>query len=492
MKAKTNGNKVGLVNTVNITFFMGLLFVTTQVISAENFTRKNVEKSQELIQKTIDAYGGAEAIENLNQIIIDYQVTTINVGQSVKTEEPWDVTKNQRKVAFDFVNQTSFTQSSGEGGGGRFSFTNIVNGEDSVNVDHLRRTKTKVAAPVFDTLVGPSMRSNSTLLTKRLQQFAGSARYLGTLKYNLRDHELLAFTMPGGPAITLYIDPETHLISKSERIVGNFLVEYFFEDYKKIDGINFPTTNYYTVDGSRSQTFKATSVKINTLFTDSLEPPKDYVSLEPNPPQTIATQNLAEGVYLVTNSGQNSLFVEFDDHLMMIGGLAGVEQRIAEVAKHAAKKPVKNVVMTHHHADHIGGSQGLFDANITFIAASAHEKVIRESLAEEDQKSAQFDLVSASKKEFKDETGHVIVYDIGPTPHAEHFLLAYIPEHGIIFEADHFFIPQTGPYGPRTPSLAAVVEAINKNGLDVKQIASAHSSRVATFEDMMASYNLIR
>lgn len=475
-----------------LTMFTCLLAGAATVSTAENFTRENVNKSQQIIADTIAAYGGAENIQNLNQIIIEYKVTTISVGQSVKTEAPWDVTISDRTVAFDFENQTSITTFSGQGGGGRFSGANIVNGDDSVNIDHRRQTMTEVAAPDFDTLVGPSMRSNGILLTKRLQQFAGSARHLGKINYNKRPHDLLSFTMPGGPAITLYIDEKTHLISKSERIVGAFLVEYYFEDYKKIDGINFPTTNYYTVDGDRSQTFKAIDVKFNQSFDEMLEAPKDYVSLEVNPPQSIATQTLADGVFLVTNNGQNSLFVEFDDHLMMIGGLPGVEQRIEQVAKQGSDKPVKYTVMTHHHADHIGGSQEVHDAGITFIAASAHQKVITEALSEDDQKSVKFNLISSRKKEFEDDTGHVIIYDIGPTPHTEHFLLAYIPSHGIIFEADHFFIPQSGPFSPRTANLSAMVEAIKDNSLSVKMIASAHSSKVANFEDMMTAYNLVR
>lgn len=492
MSSIAAGHKIKIQANTWVTVVTCILLCTVNVSASENFTRANVNKSQQIISDTIEAYGGAENLQNLNQIIIEYKVTTINVGQSVKTEEPWDLTVNDRTVAFDFENLTSVTTFSGQGGGGRFSGGNIVNGEDSVNVDHLRQTLTKVAAPDFDTLVGPSMRSNGILLIKRLQQFAGSARHLGTITYNDRPHDLIGFTMPGGPAITLYIDEKTHLISKSERIIGAFLVEYYFEDYKEIDGLKFPTTNYYTVDGARSQTFKATDVKFNQSFEKMLEVPENYVSLEANEPQSIATQTLAEGVFLVTNNGQNSLFVEFEDHLMMVGGLAGVEQRIEQIAKQGLDKPVKYTVMTHHHADHIGGSQEVFDANVTFIAASAHQKVIREALAEEDQKSADFKLISTNKEQFKDSTGDVTIYDIGPTPHAEHFLLAYIPSHGIIFEADHFFIPQTGPFGPRTANLSALVKAIKDNNLTVKMIASAHSPRVASFEDMMTAYNLVR
>lgn len=457
-------------------------------VSAQNFTQQNVQKSQEIINQTLAAFGGADKIQGLNQIIIDYDVTNTNGGQSRKPNPPWDTSKGDRITAFDFVNQIAFTKFSGAGGGNRFAGTNIVNGENSFNLNDILRTKAKIESPDFDVAAGPSLRSNGVLLAKRLQQFAGSARYMGEQTHDDKPHDVLSFTMPGGPAITLYIDQKTHLISKSERVVGPFLVEYFFSDYKDVDGLTLPYNNYYTVNGDPSQTFDVDSYTINTPLTELLKIPKGYQEIAAAPPAAMHTETLAEGVYWVKENAQNSLFVEFEDHLIMIGGLPGVTQRIAEIQKRVKDKPVKSIVMTHHHSDHIGGSQEVSDANIEFITVKEHQQVIREAISEEARDKAKFTLVD-NKKVYQDGSQQLEIYDIGPTEHTEHFLLAYLPKHNIIFEADHFTVAPTGPTPPRSANIASLVDAIKKHDLKVKFIASAHSNRAATFDQLMESYN---
>ena len=45
--------------------------------------------------------------------------------------------------------------------------------------------------------------------------------------------------------------------------------------------------------------------------------------------------------------------------------------------------------------------------------------------------------------------GRVVeILDIGPTAHTEHLLVAYLPEEGTLFEADHFALPASGPIPP--------------------------------------------
>ncbi len=465
-----------------------LALITTSDLNATNFTQDNVTKSQEIINQTIKTYGGAEKLSTLNSIIIDYDVRNINAGQSRKTEAPWDITKGDRLDAFDFINQIAVTRFYGSGGGNSFAGTNLINGENSANFNDILKTRTKVESPDFDVTAGPGLRVNSTLLLKRLQQYATSARHLGEIDFQGNKHDLLSFTMPGGPAITLYIDQKTHLINKSERVLGTLLVEYFFKDYKTVEGILFPHESSYTVNDLPSQTFTVEFYKLNQPLTEYTSSPVDYVDIAAAPPTDMKTNDMGNGVYWVTQNNQNSLFVEFKDHLMMIGGLPGVTQRIAEIAKTLPNKPVKYTVMTHHHSDHIGGSQEVHDAGIKFISVKEHEKVIREVLSEKDRKSAQFEFIK-DKKVYKDKSQTLEIYDIGPTEHTEHLLLAYLPKQGIIFEADHYSVAASGPIPSRSPNIETLLESIQKRGLKVKTIASSHSTVAATFEQLLESYN---
>ena len=80
----------------------------------------------------------------------------------------------------------------------------------------------------------------------------------------------------------------------------------------------------------------------------------------------------------------------------------------------------------------------------------------------------------------------VELYDIGPTPHVEHLLVAYLPKEKILFEADHFPQPRTGPLPPAVPATMAFAAALARLNLDVDRIVGAHSSRIGNLAELQA------
>ena len=469
---------------------LGMLFGTYSLTVSANYTQKNVSKVQEIIEAVISAYGGEEKLNGMNTIVTDYKIKTVQAGQSLKPEPPWDTRTGSRLDIYDFEHQIMINQTSGNGGGGGnpFSATTIIDGDNSYNLDNKSKTKVKISAANFDTSSGPGIRINGTLLAKKLIDNRNSSRFLDTVLFNSSKHDLVSFTLPGGPAITLYIDQKNHTISKSERVLGAFLVEYYFNDYKMVDGILFPHDNYYSINGDTAQTYSVKSYLVNSPVDKYKIVPENYTEQEAAPPTPMTTVDMGDGVYWITQNNQNSLFVEFNDHIVMLGGLPGVAQRIEEVRKVLPKKPIKLAVLTHHHNDHIGGSQEIQDAGIKFVTVEEHQQVVRDSLAENDQKSSTFDLVKG-KRVYEDSSQRLELIDIGPTPHTEHLILPYLPKQGIIFESDHFNAPAVGPMPPRSPRLARLVQAIQERKLNVKKITSAHSPIVTTMQQLMESYN---
>jgi cyclase len=81
------------------------------------------------------------------------------------------------------------------------------------------------------------------------------------------------------------------------------------------------------------------------------------------------------------------------------------------------------------------------------------------------------------------------IIDIGPTAHTEHLLVAWLPEEGILFEADHFAMPRNGPVPPAVSSTRSFAKAIADQGLDVKRFVSAHSPKPGTPEDLQQALN---
>jgi len=64
-------------------------------------------------------------------------------------------------------------------------------------------------------------------------------------------------------------------------------------------------------------------------------------------------------------------------------------------------------------------------------------------------------------------------------------------EEGIIFEADHFAMPRVSPVSPAVSSSKSFAEALEENDIKVKLIASAHSPRVGTMNDLQTAINKV-
>ena len=78
----------------------------------------------------------------------------------------------------------------------------------------------------------------------------------------------------------------------------------------------------------------------------------------------------------------------------------------------------------------------------------------------------------------------VEIHDIGPTPHSEHILLVYLPDSGIVFQADHMAVPRTGPMAPAITNTRAMAKAMKARGISMSKMVSAHSPRVIGASDL--------
>jgi glyoxylase-like metal-dependent hydrolase (beta-lactamase superfamily II) len=94
-------------------------------------------------------------------------------------------------------------------------------------------------------------------------------------------------------------------------------------------------------------------------------------------PQPQAIQQIKPGLYMVTGAGGNSTFRVTPDGVILVDGkLPGEENYNALMAliKGATDKPVKYMIVTHHHADHTGNNQRFIDAGVQIIATENLKK----------------------------------------------------------------------------------------------------------------------
>ena len=455
--------------------------IATAGAGEQSLPLQSVNKANEVIDAAIEAYGGAEALDGLRSVAQKQHFTTWATGQSRKPGPPWDQAEAKNVNAIDLEQEIFVNHNAGEGGGFVFDQGVIINGEDSWQLNHYSGTAAPMAEPDFDTQSGPFIRVTAPLLIKQLQSRRQASHWLGEATVDGRPHDVITLVMEVGPGLALYFDRDSHMLTRMERVLPPFgQVEYAFLDYEAVGGIPFNQDFRLYLNGEPNLAIEVLDTKVNEPLDAYVQVPAALEQVAAVRPDEFGSQEIDEGVFLVGGNATYTLFVEMDDHVVAVGGTQIVGEAIEELRKHVRDKPIRYGVLTHHHSDHVPGAAVYAQEGATIVTFEQNEAVVREAAGDADAK-LQF---VQDRLSLGDGSRTVDLYDIGPTPHAEHVLIAHLPREGIIFEADHFPQPATGVIPPAVPVTVAFARALERLDLDYGKLVGAHSPRVAGPDDV--------
>lgn len=459
--------------------------LSASLVCAENLTQANVERANAVIEAAVEAYGGAEKLQSMNSVVVEHETEIVATGQSRKAAPPWDRNPQAGVAAIDLEKEIFVSRNHGTGGGFEFNNATVINGEESYQINYRAGTAAQIAEPDFNTTSGPFIRVTPALLVRQVSERSQTAHFLGEVESDGRTHEVVAFSMEVGPAISLYFDKETHRLHRSERVLPNFgLVEYRFSKYESVDGVPFNQKFELFLNGDENMVRKNFNTKINSSMERLAMVEKSLERVAAVNPDPLSRQQIDEGVYLIGGTGTYAMFVEMDEYVVAVGGTAGIPERIESLREVVTDKPIKYGVMTHHHFDHVLGVPVYEAEGATVIAATTHETVMRDAV--ENGETLNLETVD-DRFIIKDRNRRIEIIDIGPTAHAEHLLVAWLPEERILFEADHFAIPANGAIPPAVSSTETFAGALIEHGLEPDKLLSAHSARVGTMKDLQAA-----
>jgi len=456
--------------------------LASSLVCADNLTENNVEQANAIIEAAVTAHGGEDKLGELSTLIVEFESSNYSVDQSRGTEPPWDKNESSGFNAVDLDNTTFVNRATFNGGGFEGEGGTIINGDESYQLDYRAGTVARIAEPDFDTTSGPFVRVTPALLVRTLQDRAANAYYLGEASVDGKDYDVVGFSMTVGPAISMYFDKTDHLLRRSERIFAGFgLVQYEFLDYEDIDGVPFNRTFNLFLNGEPNIERKNLSTKVNQPLDELMIVDARLASIPEQQPDPLTRQEVADGVWIIGGNNTYAMFVDMGEYIFAVGGTAGIPDRIESLREVVGDKPLKYGMLTHHHSDHVLGVAAYESEGATLIISTAHENVAR-GAAENGEALEIKTVKDRMTLEAGDRTVQII--DIGPTAHTEHLLVAYLPEEGILFEADHFAMPRVGPVRPAVTSTRSFAEALSREELGVKLIYSAHSPRGGTMDDL--------
>jgi glyoxylase-like metal-dependent hydrolase (beta-lactamase superfamily II) len=147
-------------------------------------------------------------------------------------------------------------------------------------------------------------------------------------------------------------------------------------------------------------------------------------------------------------------------------------------------KPIKYLVLTHHHMDHAGGLRAYAAAGATLVVGKGNAEHFRQVLAAPFTRNpdltprdlSQTTIVEVAEQyKIPDGQREVMAYLI-ENPHAEGMLIGYIADAKLGFVTD-LWSPGAAPLPEKiTPALAAVVNAVKKAGIAPLKFAGGHGA----------------
>jgi len=300
-------------------------------------------------------------------------------------------------------------------------------------------------------------------------------------------------------------------------VVGDLYYELVLTNYKDFGGgVMFPATFHahhdldddlegegVNVSGGHNQFgLTVSNVQLNVGGAALTVP--DAVRAATIPPVRVESQKAADGVWYVGGGTHSSIAVEFRDFITVIEAPLNEDRSlavIAEVKKLIPNKPIRYLVSTHHHWDHLGGVRAyVAQEGVTIVLQQANHSYYAEvltvrpwvvkpdrlSLAPPEEVAEGYTFESVGQKYvLTDGTKVMEVYNVQGLAHAQGMLIAYLPKEKIVVEADLFTPP-----APNVPMPTAVTAAhrtffnnVQRLKLDVATIAPIHGGRVFPWAD---------
>ncbi|HEX8352982.1 MAG TPA: MBL fold metallo-hydrolase [Pyrinomonadaceae bacterium] len=477
-------------------------------VNAPAVTAGSYRRAHQTVEAGLKALGGAEALRAAEDVWLKASGSSWARNQSLRVDPPWDKMTRDETLFADMRRQRYiFENRDPLPGGFVFGGKNVLNGGQGFFANERDRTVQLVTAPNLPAVTFNFVRRlPHLLLTLALEQRAPTLRYAGEESFDGRRHEVVSFATGNGVLVSLFFDSKTKLLSKYEQMVtdpvdGDVVQEVIFPGYRAVDGVMVPTGRQTRRGGDLTEDVKYTDVRFNTRPADAaFARPEGFEELPPPSPPPVRETRLAEGVYLF-ESAANALVVEFDTYVIVVepyAGGRGPKPTINKAREMFPSKPVKYVVVTHYHDDHSGGLRSYVASDVTVVTTPANQKFFERMAAStftlnpDDQtrspRKPLFEFVRDRRRVFTDGKQTLEVIDIGPSPHAEEMLVAYLPKEKLIFQGDLVNLPNSGRYLPSTVNDATLhfFDWVTKQGLDVARVAAVHGPST-TWDDLRAA-----
>jgi glyoxylase-like metal-dependent hydrolase (beta-lactamase superfamily II) len=285
-------------------------------------------------------------------------------------------------------------------------------------------------------------------------------------------------------------------------VMGDMMVEIRYADYKDVGGgAKFPfhihghQGDHPLIPGGHNWIdVRVSDAKVNAEVS---VPVPDNVRSAPASQVRVATTKLGDGVWLMAGGSHNSLAVEFKDFITVIEGPldeARSNAVIAEVKKTIPNKPIRYLVNTHNHFDHLGGIRTYVAQGATVVTDDKNRDFYQQVVLAPQSRTLSPDRLSqypfaptgpgtlalqtfTDRYTISDGQKAIELFHIEGLNHSDNMLVAYLPQDKILVNADLYSPPAAGgTLANVNANAVALFNNVKRLKLDVAQHVPIHGN----------------
>lgn len=483
----------------------GMLFVMgpEAVAQQKSVVEKSFQQAREVLDAGIKAMGGQQELQNIADITRELSGVRTDEGQGMRpvlprVATPPETSRPKLKSIRDVRGNRTLDETDALIFGGQpIKFSSVLAGNMAFGISEISKNIRFLPAGAINNSRAARFRRYPESLLLTAWNRPEALRWIGEGEFEGNKQRVVSFADLDGAEVALYFDAESHLLTKTEflvddQILGDVIQETVYSDWRPVEKVMLPFRIADRIGGVVVQDLRVTATALNTHPADSLfAAPDGYAKIEPAPPGP-TVKKIADDVYALFGP-YNSVFVVYNDYVLVLE--AGANNRysaasIAEIKKVTPDKPIRYLVSTHFHFDHLSGVRSYIAEGTTIVTTPTAKPIIEKAAAathlmrpdalSRNPKPPLIETIQ-EKRVFEDGSHTVELYRI-TSPHVGEMIVAYLPKEKLLFEADMLDIPEAGipPAGNDTVDLA---QQIQKLGLRVEQILPVHG-RLGTISDL--------
>jgi glyoxylase-like metal-dependent hydrolase (beta-lactamase superfamily II) len=320
-------------------------------------------------------------------------------------------------------------------------------------------------------------------------------------------------------AFIVMFDPATNLPARVrtldwDGLEGDSVFDAEYSDWRDVDGAKIAFHVLYTLNGMKIVDLKLSSAMANpaltpatfnipeTILAGAAKPapanmtPYQWIlrrqflgfyfdsdAMYTDDGDTLRLEDVGPNISQTQGGTHNTIFIATNNYLIAVEGPNDDGQSIQSMDMAKKKypgKPIRYLILTHHHVDHVGGMRAYAAEGATIVVGKGDGDYYRKVLARPEtlnrfapKKAFTANVIEVDGKWSVNDGGREVDAYTIENPHAADYVIAYVPDARLGVVTD-LYVP--GAPVPSNAMVAALVKGVDKWGIKPERFAGGHGS----------------